>query len=92
MPFTAPLALGPEKGKAFADHSTLFYYHAAKPAPDATPLLWAGDLPIMLERKTGKGSCVVFLGTMLGEPRKGETPFWQSQAWPESLGKALVGR
>jgi hypothetical protein len=78
-----PLALG--------EGGLVYYVHAAKPVEGALTLLKADDLPILIERKAGKGSTLVFLGTMLGEPQPGETPFWASGNWPPILGRALIG-
>ncbi len=78
-----PLALG--------DGGLVYFVHAARPVEGALTLLKADELPILIERKVGKGSTLVFLGTMLGEPRPGETPFWASGNWPSILGRALLG-
>jgi len=86
-----PRTMGPAKGKSLADNPMLYYYHAAKPRPDAAVLAYADDLPVLLERKVGKGSSVVFLGTMLGEPAEGQTAFWQSDEFMKLLGTAILG-
>lgn len=87
-----PLALGAAAGQPFADRPLLYYYHAVTARPDAKPLLWAGELPILWERAVGKGSSVVFAGTPLGEPGSPtEIPFWSSSVWLAGFSRALLG-
>lgn len=86
-----PLALGAEKPAAFDGQPLLYYYHATRLRDDSKTLLWAGDLPVLLERKVGKGKSLVFIGTTLGEAQAaGETPFWEWQGWPKVLGSILL--
>ena len=88
-----PLPLGPRAKEVFPGLPLLYYYHAVRPHPDATPLLFAGSLPVAYGRQVGKGRSVVFAGTTLGEARNDtETPFWQSQRWPQVLGELLVNQ
>ena len=86
-----PIAFGPKKNVPFKDSPLLYYYHATKPRDDTRTLLWAGELPLLLERKVGKGKSLVFIGTALGEAQsKDEIPFWEWKDWPEIIGNAIV--
>lgn len=88
-----PLALGARKNDPFVGRPLLYYYHAAQPKRDAIVRWWAGELPVLLERKVGKGKTLLFVGTVLGEAQaEGQTPFWESKAWPEIMGTAIVKR
>ncbi len=86
-----PRTIGSAEDTSLDDSPMLYYYHAAKPRPDAAVLAYAEDLPILLERKVGNGSSVVFLGTMLGEPAEGGTAFWQSEEFMKLLGTSILG-
>ncbi len=86
-----PLPLGPAARTAFPEQSVVYYAHAAKPRADATVRAWAGDWPVFVEGKFGRGATLVFLGTTLGERQGAETPFWDAKGWPVTLGRALVG-
>lgn len=88
----ASLALGDAPEKPFAGAPRLYYYHAVQPRADATPRLWAGELPVLYEHAIGKGRALVFTGTVLGEPERGETPFWGWEGWTKVLGEIVLGR
>jgi len=86
-----PLPLGKKRGAAYRGRPLLYYFHAVKPRADARALMWAGELPVLWRRSVGKGKSLVFVGTALGEAqKKGETPFWEWDRWPETLGEAIV--
>ncbi len=76
-----PLALGEREATPFDGRPLLYFFHAARPRPDAKPLLWAGELPIAWERAVDKGITRVFLATTLGEAARGQTPFWEWDGW-----------
>jgi len=87
-----PLAIGVARAEPLPTRPLVYYYHAARPKPAAMVQLWAGDLPIMLQHRVGKGSCAVLLATVLGEPTAdGQTPFWQDKAWPAVFGRCVLG-
>ncbi|MHB9023067.1 MAG: hypothetical protein ACYC7E_02690 [Armatimonadota bacterium] len=77
----APLPLGERKDAVLPGKPVLYFFHAIQPRPDAKPLLWAGDLPLAYERVVGQGLTRVFLGTTMGEPQAGATPFWEWKGW-----------
>jgi uncharacterized membrane protein len=86
-----PLAIGNAKLSAFTGRPLLYYYHAVRPKADSKVRLWAGKLPVLLERKVGKGQVLVFIGTVLGDPQnKAETPFWEWKDWARTLGKLIL--
>ena len=88
-----PLTLGKTKGAAYRDRPVLYYFHAVKPRQDAKARMWAGNLPVLWDRQYGLGRSLVFVGTTLGEAASdGETPFWEWDGWPKTLGKAIVGK
>ncbi|MHB9131956.1 MAG: alpha-amylase family protein [Armatimonadota bacterium] len=86
-----PLPLGMKKGVPAPGKPLLYYYHAVHPKPGAKTLLWAGDLPVLYEWTSGKGTASVFTGTTMGEAGKGETPFWQWDGWAAMAVKMVVG-
>jgi len=86
-----PLPLGDRKGRAFPGRAMLYYYHAVTPTDGAEATLWAGDLPVLWQRRVGRGTSAVFVGTVLGEAGKGQTPFWQWGRWPGLAGRLILG-
>ncbi|MHB9134469.1 MAG: glutamine amidotransferase [Armatimonadota bacterium] len=68
----------------------VLYRHAVTAKPNTTVLL-AGknNEPLLVAGAYGKGRVVVFTGTVLGEAPAGQTPFWQSPAWPQLLAATL---
>jgi hypothetical protein len=55
------------------------HHLAAKPGADVW--LRAGDEPALVTQTVGKGRVAVVLLTPLGEPGRGETPYWESPGW-----------
>ena len=67
----------------------LYWRHAVKPKPGAHIHILAGEEPVLVSWKVGKGTVVVFTGTALGEGQEGELPFWKWEGWPTLL-KTMV--
>ncbi len=81
----------PLAGLTWQTAPLLFYRHVVKAKPGATVLL-AGDRgePLLVGMPYGKGRVVVFTGTVLGQPKEGQTAFWDTPAWKEALAKAIA--
>lgn len=65
-----------------------------KPAslkPDARVLWTVGDRPLLVTGTFGKGKVIVWLGTPMGAPPAGITPYWDNPNWAPSLSKILAG-
>ena len=58
--------------------------------PDAKVLWKVGDHPLLVTGTFGKGKVAVWLGTPLGEPPVGMTPYWESANWAPALSKVLA--
>ncbi len=65
------------------------WMHTLAPKPGAQVWLDAGKQPAIVTQQIGKGRVAVVLLTPLGEPRNGETPFWEAPAWPNVMGQLL---
>lgn len=88
-----PLALGAHKDDPSVGRPLVYYFHAAQPKRDAIVRWWADKIPMLLEHQVGKGTTLLFVGTVLGEAQaKDQTPFWDSNTWPEILGTAIVNQ
>ena len=87
----SPLALAPVSNTRLIDRTTarrmredrpsLYWLHELMPAPGATVHVTAGRYPVLVTRAEGKGRVAVFAGTVLGEKRGDETPFWEWDGW-----------
>jgi hypothetical protein len=90
IPFARPRRGSPLAGVAWKQPPTVFYRHTIAPRAGATALLEGqGGEPLLMGCDYGKGRVAVFSGTVLGEPGRGETAFWDSGAWPEILARTL---
>jgi uncharacterized membrane protein len=71
---------------------TLFY-HKVSVNPKAEVLVAAGEVPLVVQRKVGKGRIVVFLCAVLGEkmPEATGVPFWEWKDWPTLMAAVLAG-
>ena len=67
----------------------LYWQHAVKPKPGAHIHILAGEEPVLISWKVGKGRVVVFTGTALGEGQEGELPFWKWGGWPMLLNRMI---
>jgi hypothetical protein len=90
IPCDPPLLLGTKPGKPYDDKPTLFWRHQVPLKQGAEVLAYAGDIPVAASTKSGKGSVAVFAGTVLGEEKKGELPFWKSKFWPILLNRMVA--
>ena len=90
IPCDPPLLLGTKPGKPYDDKPTLFWRHQVPLKQGAEVLAYAGDIPVAASTKSGKGSVAVFAGTVLGEEKNGELPFWKSKFWPILLNRMVA--
>jgi hypothetical protein len=84
-----PALLGTKRASPAAERPALFWRHVVEPRPEGSVLGWAGETPVSFRRAVGKGIVTAFIGTVLGTPSNGETPFWETRFWRDHL-TALV--
>ncbi|MHB9023133.1 MAG: hypothetical protein ACYC7E_03025 [Armatimonadota bacterium] len=93
---TKPLYLQPRaaslKGADWTKKPYTVYSHKTALRPGTTVLLAAGDVPLAVERKVGKGRLVVLLLSVYGEknPKAPGVPFWEWNHWPVVMGGLLA--
>jgi hypothetical protein len=87
-----PLPLRVKGAKVGAEGGLVLWYTPATPREGSTVLATAGDIPIAVEKKYGKGTVVVFLGTTLGTDSKDGKPFWRTPAWPALFERMVRGK
>ena len=79
----------PEEGRP-----AVRWYHRLTPGDDAEVLLTAGQEPMLVRRRVGRGTVAVFLGVPCGEwadhPKR-LVPFWRSRAWRAWLRDNVLG-
>jgi hypothetical protein len=68
----------------------VYYYHDLKPIKGAKVLLKAGDKPLLVSRKYGKGEIIVFLGSCCGKPDNNSLPFWKWAKWQNLITKVIM--
>lgn len=75
-----PLLLQSEKnGPLLKERSVLYYYHDLPPVKGAEIMMKAGNVPVIVSKKYGKGTITVFTGTTSG-PDSSDA-FWNTSAW-----------
>jgi uncharacterized membrane protein len=63
-----------------------YYYHEVEPRPGALVVLTVdGGKPFLVAGRYEKGYVVCFTGAPVGEPRMGDTPFWDWSGWATVL-------
>jgi len=67
-----------------------YWYHDVKSLKDGAQV-WAraGGKPFLVTRTYGKGRVAVILGTVLGDPESGETPFWEWKEWHSVISQTM---
>jgi hypothetical protein len=90
IPCDPPLLLGTKQGTPDDEKPSLFWRHQVPLKQGGEVLAYAGDIPVAASTKSGKGSVAVFAGTVLGEEKKGELPFWKSKFWPSLLNRMVA--
>jgi len=88
--FDTPQVLKPAKGMGFAsldwskNPAALFYEDVNVPE-DAEVWLKAGDVPILVVRKIGKGYVAALLTQPIGKAPGGTLAYWNWKDWPKLL-------
>jgi len=77
------------RGLAWQVRPSVHYVHRVEAKPDAEVWARAGQRPMLIAGKFGKGRVIVWAGTIHGRFAEGETPFWQWHDWPKLLAEAL---
>ncbi|OPZ82517.1 MAG: hypothetical protein BWY76_02688 [bacterium ADurb.Bin429] len=89
-----PLAAGPDAPAGIAklnwqEAPRVYWTHAVTPKPGAKVLLTADGKPLLVTWLYGKGRVAVFAGTVMGDPKAGQLPFWQWGGWPAVMAETL---
>jgi hypothetical protein len=89
-----PLAAGPDALKGFAQLNwaaapRVYWMHAVTPKPGAKVLLTAGGKPLLVTWPYGKGRVAVFTGSVMGDPKAGQVPFWAWGGWPAIMAETI---
>ena len=96
VPDGLPLAPGPDAlGKGWqslhwAAGPRVYWYHAVTPKPDAKVLLTAGGKPLLIAGACGKGRVAIFAGSVMGDPKDGQVPFWEWDGWPAVMAETIT--
>jgi len=69
-------------GLDFKDKPMVYWIHQVEPVEKSKVLLKAGKYPLLITGTYGKGTVIVFTGTPMGIPNKGDLPFWKWSGWP----------
>jgi len=85
----APTSPGVMEGIDWSAKPALYGFHQLKLKPQAETLLKAGEHPLLVRQKMGRGQVTVFLGTTCGKPVPQPPAFWQWKEWPK-LASELV--
>lgn len=67
----------------------VYWYHRTTPKPGARVLLTLNDRPALTAGTFGKGRVVIFSSTVMGDPAKDQTAFWQWDGWPVILADTI---
>jgi uncharacterized membrane protein len=77
-------------GLNLSDAPHVLWLHEGRPNGDATVVLRAGSLPLLVAGTCGRGRVAAFMGTPLGCPSQGQLPFWEWHDWPRLLRQTLL--
>jgi len=77
------------RGLSWNKRPLIYYYHKVAARPQASILLECEGNPLLVTGYVGKGKVALFMGTYLGEPRRGETFFYRWADYPVLLGRTL---
>jgi hypothetical protein len=73
----------------WAEKPRIYWYHEVAAKDGAQVVLTAAGKPMLTLGQYGKGRVAVFAGTVMGDPAKGEMPFWKWDGWPAVLGQTI---
>ncbi|MBU4366069.1 MAG: hypothetical protein KKF10_02945 [Verrucomicrobia bacterium] len=72
------------------DQPRCYYYHEVEPKPGSlVPLVVDGTHPFIVAGRFEKGYVVCFTGTPIGEPLRGDVPFWEWNNWATVMRNAF---
>jgi len=72
-------------GVDFSGRPRVYWYHDLRRKPEAKVVVKAGDKPILVVGRCGKGKVAAFLGSPLGLPQQGQRPFWEWPGWEKLM-------
>lgn len=78
------------KALPWADAPRVYWMHNVTPKPEAEVWLTAGEKPLLITGRYGKGRVAVFAGSVMGVPRAGQQAFWAWQGWPQVLAQTIA--
>jgi len=67
-----------------------WWVHLLKPKADAQTVVKAGNYPLLILGRYGKGRVAVFTGTPMGVAGPGQMPFWEWDGWPILLRNTIT--
>lgn len=70
------------RGVSFAQKPNVFWHHFVTPRRDAEVVLRAGDRPVLVLGRYGKGKVAALTLSPTGDPRPGQTAWWDWESWP----------
>ena len=71
------------KGVSFAQNPRVFWHHFVTPKADTEVVLKAGDKPVLILGRYGKGKVAVLTLSPTGLGAEGETQWWDWEGWPQ---------
>ena len=77
------------KGFTWPGRALCFWRHRLTPKKGAWVELCAGDKALLVCGSYGKGRVAAVTSAALGDPKPGQTPFWQAPAWPDALARVI---
>ena len=81
---------GALSGLAWQQEPRVFWIHNVTPNPDAEIVIKAGDHPVLIQGRYGKGRVAVFAGSVMGDPSDGQLPFWEWDGWTEIVSRTVA--
>ena len=91
-----PITVGPDEapwrdGFAFSKQARCYFLHNVKVKPGAQVYMQCDDRPFLVGWEYGPNHArvICLLGAPLGDPGKGELPFWEETRWHDLLRNAL---
>ncbi|MHB9024418.1 MAG: glutamine amidotransferase [Armatimonadota bacterium] len=93
LPAPAGVAVAREarclRGLAWAGPSYGYWRHRVTPKAGSWTELTLGGAPLLVCGVYGKGRVAALASGPLGDPKPGETPFWEHPRWPEALARVI---
>jgi len=89
----SPLELGKDaqclKGTKVGEKGMCYWVHALTPKEGASVEITAGGKPFLVCGTYGKGRIAAICSGPLGNPQKGETPYWDDPQWVDVMSKVI---